>query len=68
MDTREHKVPRADEGAARAHLDVVHAQDVPTVVHVLLEVFVLDRVGEIRAHDLQQLFPVEASSALQAHE
>ena len=28
-----------------AHLDILHAQDVPTVVHVLLQVFVLDERG-----------------------
>lgn len=26
---------------AEAHLDILHAQDVPAVVHVLLQVFVL---------------------------
>lgn len=28
-----------------AHLNIVHAEDVPTVVHVLLQVFVLDEKG-----------------------
>lgn len=26
----------------KAHLNILHAEDVPTVVHVLLQVFVLD--------------------------
>lgn len=65
------KVLTLDEGAqfrasrqpAEAHLDILHAQDVPTVVHVLLKVFVLDerkgvRAGTLQAHKLQQLVRV----------
>lgn len=45
---------------AETHLDILHAQDVPTIIHVLLEIFVLhagEREGERdeRAHALQQL-------------
>ena len=43
------EVGRASRQPAVAHLDILHAQDVPAVVHVLLEVFVLDekeREGE----------------------
>lgn len=36
------EVGRASRQPAVAHLDILHAQDVPAVVHVLLEVFVLD--------------------------
>lgn len=36
------KVGQASRPPAEAHLDIQHAQDVPTVVHVLLQVFVLD--------------------------
>lgn len=36
------QVGRASWPPAETHLDILHAQDVPAVVHVLLEVFVLD--------------------------
>lgn len=35
-------------GSREAHLDILHAQDVPAVVHVLLEVFVLDERKELK--------------------
>lgn len=66
------EVGRASRQPAVAHLDILHAQDVPAVVHVLLEVFVLDEkerrggggdcqkskkaTGTPQAHHLQQLF------------
>lgn len=53
------QVGRASGPPAEAHLDILHAQDVPAVVHVLLEVFVLDereggvrRVGRLQGHQL----------------
>lgn len=36
---------------AETHLDILHAQDVPTIIHVLLEIFVLyagEREKEVR--------------------
>lgn len=50
------EVGQASRQPAEAHLDILHAQDVPAVVHVLLEVFVLDkrqREGVRRAERLQ---------------
>ena len=50
IETSNHRVTAVDEVGpassrppAEAHLDILHAQDVPAVVHVLLEVFVLDK-------------------------
>lgn len=64
--TSSYKLLTGDEGAqasrqpAESHLDILHAQDVPTVIHVLLKVFVLEerkgvRAGTLQAHKLQQL-------------
>lgn len=64
--TSSYKLLTVDEGAqasrqpAESHLDILHAQDVPTVIHVLLKVFVLEerkdvRAGTLQAHKLQQL-------------
>lgn len=36
------RVGWASRTPAETHLDILHAQDVPTIIHVLLEVFVLD--------------------------
>lgn len=32
----------ASRTSVETHLNILHAQDVPTIIHVLLEVFVLD--------------------------
>lgn len=43
---RHYQQPRSPDRcrlAVEAHLDIVHAQDVPAVVHVLLKVFVLEK-------------------------
>lgn len=84
VDTSKHKAVEVDQvgWASRppgeTHLDILHAQDVPAVVHVLFEVFVLDErererervrwVEKLQGHQLQQLScsaPVFSSSTTQ---
>lgn len=47
----------ASRPPAEAHLDILHTQDVPAVVHVLLKVFVLDKRKGVRVDELQAQKP-----------
>lgn len=47
------QVGRASGTPAETHLDILHAQDVPTIIHVLFEVFVLD-AGERKGGEMRQ--------------
>lgn len=45
FDHEPNRVGWSSKTPAETHLDILHAQDVPTIIHVLLEIFVLF-VGE----------------------
>lgn len=72
IDIRNHKVVRVGEVGrasrqpAEAHLDILHAQDVPAVIHVLLEVFVLDKregKGEGGREDVRRIGTLNCNSS-----